>query len=124
MPEGSLTGLRILIVEDEYYIAMDLERELVEAGATVVGPAPSVVAALELIVHEPRVDAASLDINLGGEMVFPVADELAEREVPYLFATGYNDNDVPDRYRQVAKLFKPIPPGAVAAEITRKIRAA
>lgn len=119
--ERRLAGKRILVVEDEFYIAMDLERELAEAGATVVGPVASVAEALDLITREPRLDAAALDVNLRGEMVYPVADQLTARMVPYVFATGYNEEDIPEGYSAVTRLFKPVAPGAVAGEIARKM---
>ena len=123
MPDPSLARRRILVVEDEYFLAVDLERELTAAGATVIGPAPSIEDALALIESSPEVDAAVLDINLGGEMSYPVADALTTRFVPFLFATGYNAQDIPTRYARVTRLDKPILPGAVAQEIERKASA-
>ncbi|KTS10769.1 hypothetical protein SB2_12160 [Methylobacterium radiotolerans] len=90
MPETArpLDGRRILIVEDEYLIAMQVKRWLLAAGAEVVGPVPSVEQALDLI-EEGGLDAAVLDVNLGnGRTVYPVADKLSALGVPYLFATG------------------------------------
>jgi DNA-binding response OmpR family regulator len=85
---GPLVGLRILLVEDEYLIAMEMAHWLREAGAEVIGPVPSVEQALDLIENE-RPHAAVLDVNLGyGEKVFPVADRLEVLGAPYLFATG------------------------------------
>lgn len=121
MPDPSLAGRRILVVEDEYFLAVDLERELTEAGAVVIGPAASVEYALELIENEPRLDAAVLDINLGGEMSYPVADALTTRFVPFLFATGYNAQDIPARYASVTRCEKPILPGSIAREIGSKV---
>lgn len=94
----TLSGRRILVVEDEYLIAMELKRWLREAGVEVIGPVPSVEQALDLI-EDYRPDAAVLDINLGdGDTSYPVADRLDVLKVPYLFATaetqkasGYND---------------------------------
>lgn len=123
MSEPSLAGRCILVVEDEYFLAIDLERELVEAGAIVVGPVASVEDALALIEREPRLDAAVLDLNLGGEMVFPVADALTMRFVPFLFATGYNARDIPLRYARVTRCEKPIPLGAVARAVESKVAA-
>ena len=90
MPEPlpSLAGRRILVVEDEYLIAMEVKRWLLAAGAEVVGPVPSVDQALDLI-DDDGLHAAVLDVNLGdGDRVYPVADKLAAGGVPYLFATG------------------------------------
>ncbi len=92
MPEATrpLVGRRILLVEDEYLIVVELERWLSGAGAEVLGPVSSVEQALELIENEASgLDGAVLDINLGGgDTVYPVADRLNELDVPYLFATG------------------------------------
>ena len=90
MPEPlpSLAGRRILVVEDEYLIAMEVKRWLLAAGAEVIGPVPSVDQALDLI-DDDGLHAAVLDVNLGdGDRVYPVADKLAAGGVPYLFATG------------------------------------
>lgn len=85
-----LVGRRTLLVEDEYSIAVGTERWLLEAGAKVLGPVPSVEQAVELIEEETvSLNGAVLDINLGeGETVYPLADRLNELSVPYLFATG------------------------------------
>ena len=86
-----LRDKRILIVEDDAVIAMMIEDELLEAGVRVVGPAGSIDDALRLIETmkvDDGLDAAVLDINLDGEVVSPVADQLAALGVPFLFATG------------------------------------
>lgn len=117
MPEpcpGVLQSRRILVVEDDYLIAGALTESLLEAGATVVGPAASVAEAIAVIDREARLDAAVLDINLGAEDVFPVAAVLQQRGVPFVFATGYDRWIIPDRYASVRKLDKPIDMRAVA----------
>ena len=87
-PAHSLAGRRILVVEDEYLIAMEVKRWLQEAGSEVIGPVPSVDQALDLI-EDDGLDAAVLDINLGnGDTAYPIADKLGALRVPYLFATG------------------------------------
>ncbi|WP_336492616.1 response regulator [Methylobacterium nigriterrae] len=103
----SLADRRVLVVEDEYVIAMDIGRCLQEAGAVVAGPVPDAEQALALIEAAP-LDAAVLDVNLRGEPVYVVADRLKERGVPYLFATG--ESQIADRsdYRSRPKLEKPI----------------
>lgn len=79
---------RILVVEDEYLIAVEMKRWLQAAGFDVVGPVPSMTQALDLIENH-ELDAAVLDVNLGnGETAHPVADRLSALGVPYLFATG------------------------------------
>ncbi len=90
--------MRILIVEDEALIAMDLGATLRKAGCRVVGPAAGVEQALRVIAVE-EAEVALLDINLGGEEIFPVADELARRGVPFVFLTGYGRDALPERFR-------------------------
>ena len=104
-----ITGLRILLVEDEYFIADDMRRWLEEAGAVVVGPVPSVRQALTIIDTEAALDLAVLDMNLGGqETAYPIADRLGEAGVPFLFATGdVRTTDVPD-YANRPRLAKPV----------------
>ena len=86
-----LKGMRVLVVEDEPVVSMLLEDELRDAGATVLGPAPSVGDALRLVeaaAADGGITAAVLDINLDGRHVAPVADQLAALRVPFLFAHG------------------------------------
>jgi len=93
--EMKLEGKRILLVEDEYFIVQDLARAFSAAGATVLGPAATLSEALELVVSSGALDGAVLDINLQGEMVFPLADVLVNRGVPFVFATGYGQEAIP-----------------------------
>lgn len=79
---------RVLVVEDEPLIAMALEDTLTDLGYEVVGPALSLKEALRLSRHED-IDGAILDVNVAGEKVFPVADILATRSIPFVFVTGY-----------------------------------
>jgi CheY-like chemotaxis protein len=120
MPDdaGLLAGRRVLVVEDEYIIAMELNRWLQEAGIEVVGPVPSVEQALDLIEDESALDAAVLDINLGaGETVYPVADRLGALGVPFLFATGEVRVRNDPGYGGRPRLDKPI----IAPELLRAI---
>ena len=108
MTESSLTGRRILVVEDEYMIADAMQRGFEDQGAIVVGPAPSVRQALRLLDAAADLDGAVLDMNLGDEAVFPVADALQARGIPFLFTTGYDAAGVPPAWRHVLRLEKPI----------------
>jgi DNA-binding NtrC family response regulator len=83
-----LRGRRVLIVEDELLVAMELESLLEEQGCAVVGPAATVARALALLDGE-RLDAAILDVNLDGQTAIPVAAALNEQGIPFLLATGY-----------------------------------
>lgn len=111
---GTLRGRRVLVVEDEYLIASDLAMLLQDLGATVIGPVGSVTEALALLADEPALDAAILDINLRTEKVFPVADALRKRGVPFVFATGYDHWVVPDDYAGAPRFEKPVDAHALA----------
>jgi CheY-like chemotaxis protein len=113
-----LDGRRILVVEDEYVIAMEIADVLADFGAVIIGPAGSVEEALGLVSQEGPVDAAVLDVNLGGQKVFPVAEALDARAVPYLFATGY-DASVLEAFPQPPRLEKPADPRVIAATLGR-----
>ena len=88
---GVLRGKRILVVEDEPLVAMMVEDILLGEDVVVIGPAASLVKALELV--EGEFDAALLDVNLAGERVYPVARRLQQRGIPFVFATGYGGRD-------------------------------
>lgn len=85
---GALRGQTILLVEDEALIAMEIEMVLDSLGAHIVGPVPDLPEALAA-AETGRFDAAVLDVDLGGEDVFPVAERLLRRRVPFLFHTGH-----------------------------------
>ncbi len=98
--------LRILVVEDEMLVAMNIEDMLLELGHEVAGLASRLGPALAL-AGESRFDAAMLDVNLAGEPSFPVADLLADRRIPFLFATGYGRAGIEERFRGRPILQKP-----------------
>jgi CheY-like chemotaxis protein len=104
---SALVGRRILVVEDEMMIAMLVEDMLTELGCLVVGPAHALDVALDLARTEPRIDAALLDVNLGGQPVFAVADALREKGVPTIFSTGYGDAALREADRGAPVLQKP-----------------
>ncbi len=115
-----LAGKRVLIVEDEYFIAADIGRALAGCEAVVLGPAGDIDKAMALLDAGP-VDAAVLDVNLDGRRSFPIADRLAARSVPYLFVTGYDGWALPENHRGAPRLSKPFAMHAVLAEIDRLI---
>ncbi|MCQ0970464.1 response regulator [Paracoccus sp. TK19116] len=121
MTEPSLTGRSVLVVENEYLIAVALQLALEERGATVVGPAPSVESALNLIDDHPELDAAILDINLDGTTAFPVADRLCEKRCRLVFMTGYDAVAIPARFQSHTRLEKPVDAAAVAGLIATEI---
>ena len=98
--------LRVLIVEDEMLVAMNIEDMLLALGHEVAGLASRLTPALAL-AGEAEIDAAVLDVNLAGERSFPVADLLDQRGIPYLFATGYGLSGIEERYRGRTVLQKP-----------------
>jgi CheY-like chemotaxis protein len=98
--------LRILIVEDEMLVAMNIEDMLLDLGHEVAGLAGRLEPALAL-AQEGVFDIAMLDVNLAGDLSFPVADILEARGIPYLFATGYGRKGVRDEYGAVPVLQKP-----------------
>ncbi len=97
---------RVLIVEDDALAAEALQMSLEDAGYGTVPPADSVASALAAI-QRLTIDVALLDIHLGGELVFPVADELASRGVPFVFVSSYRRSEIPPRHRDRPLVAKP-----------------
>jgi DNA-binding response OmpR family regulator len=108
---------RILVVEDENFLAMELTWIVQEAGYSVVGPERSVAETSKLLAWN-KVDLALLDINIGGEMVFPVSKMLDTLGVPFVFITS-NSALVPEEYRHRPLMTKPFRPQALLALILR-----
>lgn len=114
-----LHGLRVLVVEDEMLIAAEMEATLEDLGCRVVGPFGRVSQALDAL-DGAQVDAAVLDVNVRGEMIFPVAARLKAQGVPMVFCTGYADlPDFPEPLREQARLSKP----CTAANVEAALRA-
>ena len=104
----ALTGLRLLLVEDEAMVAMMIEDMLSDLGCVVVGVAGTVSKGLDFADRQDLLlDGALLDVNLGGETVYPVAEALAARGVPFIFSTGYSVAGIQTRYSDVPILAKP-----------------
>jgi two-component system, chemotaxis family, sensor kinase Cph1 len=102
-----LEGAVVLLVEDATIIAMWAQSTLEAAGAVVLGPATRVSQALQLATTE-RFDLGLLDIDLNGELVWPVADALMQRGIPFVFTTGYEGAfSIPERLSSVQTLGKP-----------------
>lgn len=110
---GSLKGLKVLIVEDEYLLASLLKDVVEDLGASVVGPFSKVEPALQQVASGQLPDVGLLDVNLGTESSFPLADELSRRGIPTALLTGYDVNALPEQYRGLAYLRKPIDLAAV-----------
>lgn len=99
-------------------IAQDVRRDLEEAGAIVVGPAPTVDEALRLLDIGSEIHAGVLDVNLGKRKSFPVAEALERRGIPFLFATGYNSADIPVEWRHAKVAMKPLRTASVVELLT------
>jgi CheY-like chemotaxis protein len=109
---------RILIVEDEMIVALFIEDLLDELGHEVAGTAARLDDALER-ADANDFDLAILDVHLQGQEVFPLADLLSERGVPFIFATGYGERGIPERLRSAPTLQKPFRPEELAEMITK-----
>lgn len=107
MTQATLAGRRMLVVEDEPLIAMLLEDMLGDLDITIAGVAESVQTALELVDATEGLDAAILDMNLRGRSVEPVAEKLAERGIPFVFASGYGADALTDKHAGAPVLPKP-----------------
>ena len=108
MTEGVLQNHNVLVIEDEYLVAMDLQDKLRDLGAVVVGPIGRLDEALAVIEAGTTIDSAVLDINLGGQAAYPAADLLLQRNIPFVFTTGYDDSAIPARFQDVVSLKKPV----------------
>jgi CheY-like chemotaxis protein len=98
--------LRVLVVEDEMLVAMNIEDMLLDLGHEVAGLASRLEPALSL-ARDGAFDLAMLDVNLAGQQSFPVADVLIARGIPFLFATGYGSKGIAEAYRDRPVLQKP-----------------
>jgi CheY-like chemotaxis protein len=101
-----LKGLRVLVVEDEMLVSMLVEDMLTDLGCVVVGPAAEIEEAMSLVLAG-GIDAALLDVNLGGKPIFPVADVLKTQGVPFAFASGYGEAGLSEEHRGAAVLQQP-----------------
>lgn len=108
MAVRNLAGCRILVVEDEYILADWLSTELEEAEAVVLGPAATLADALDIIGSEQSIHGAILDVDLGGEPVFPAAELLIQRHNPIVFTTGHDAASIPLRFQHVDRCEKPV----------------
>lgn len=109
----AFAGRRVLVVEDESLVAMLLETILEDMGCVPVGPASTVDEGLEMASSDEPLDAALLDVNVAGKQVFPIAEALKARGVPFVFSTGYGEGGLPDEWRGQPTLQKPFTEAAV-----------
>ena len=118
---GPLAQERVLIVEDRYLLASELAREVERLGGSVVGPARTLGQAAALVDRE-SVHAVLLDINLDGEMAYPLAEALADQDIPFIFLTGYGGEVLPPPWRNRPRLTKPIDLRRLEFELVRLVR--
>lgn len=123
MNGASLTGKVILLVEDEYLVSLVVQEVLQDAGGLVLGPFARVGDALEAARHE-HVDVAVLDVNVAGEMVFPVAELLEGKGTPFLFVTGYGRAALPRDKPHWEACTKPFLPRQLLEILARKVNMA
>lgn len=115
----SLVGKRVLVVEDEFFIADGVVSVLQSVGAEVIGPYPSVSQALTGIAEAERIDCALLDVNLGDEDIDEVAIRLREQTVPLAFHTGYGTRKLPRGFEKAEVLEKPVSDEVLIRTLTR-----
>jgi len=106
MSESTKATTRLLVVEDEYLIRMLLEDMLADLGYDVAAAVGTIDEARE-VAATGDFSAAILDVNVSGEWIFPVADILAKRRLPFVFVTGYGERSLPEPYRNHIALQKP-----------------
>ena len=116
-----LNGKRVLVVEDEYFLADDIARALKGLGARVIGPFGDLDEAVLVVDREVAIDAAIMDINLRDEMIFSLARLLRDRKVPFVFTTGYDESGLPDIWRGRPTLRKPFMMGEMAEALKKAL---
>jgi CheY-like chemotaxis protein len=119
---GPLMGRRVLVIEDEYFLADDIVRALMALGARIVGPYGDLDEATRVVDRDITIDAAIVDINLRNKMVFPLARLLRSRKVPLVFTTGYDKISIEPEFQDVQLWGKPLDITAMARELTGMIR--
>ena len=117
-----LQGLKVLVLEDETLVSMMVEDMLADLGCEVVGPFARLDGALAFVGEgEPAIDIALLDVNLGGERSFPLAEVLSGRSVPFVFTTGYDDAGMPEAWRGRPALRKPFTMAEMALALRQTV---
>lgn len=115
-----LNGKTILLVEDEFLLALQLEELLHSRGASVLGPFRKLDDAMAAAQRD-EFDFAILDVNLNGTMVYPLADDLLARDIPFLFLSGYSVANLPARLRAVTRLNKPCDPELLISTLRTRL---
>lgn len=116
-----LAGLRVLVVEDEMLVSLLIEEMLADVHCVVVGPFDRVSEAL-VAARTESIDAAVLDVNVDGVMVYPVAEVLASRQIPFLFLSGYGRDAIPSDRPHWRVCNKPFRTEELAGMLARQVR--
>lgn len=117
-----LLGRRVLVVEDEALLALELQFAFEDEGAEVIGPALSLMKALEIVAQARTIDAAVLDVDLAGEDVYPIAEILLQRNVPFLFHTAHGSrSELTQMFPGAVTLTKPTLPEVLTEQLLRLI---
>jgi len=116
-----LSGRKILVIEDESLVAMLLETILEDMGCETVGPISNIDEALSVIADGTAFDGALLDVNVAGREVFPVAEVLKEKGVPFVFSTGYGEGGLPPEWRGQATIQKPFTEATVCDALIKAL---
>jgi CheY-like chemotaxis protein len=119
---GPLSGRRVLVVEDEYFLADEIVQALATFGAGIVGPFGELQEATQIVDDNVAIDAAIIDINLRSEMVFPLARTLRARKIPFVFTTGYDSSSIAAEFQDIRLWEKPLDVAAMTHELTKLIR--
>ncbi len=117
MTQPDLCGKRILVVEDEIILCMDICDQIETCGGVVIGPATTLVGGQALLENEKRPDGGILNIRIGSHMVYPLADRLIGAGVPIIFASSENRQTIPDKYADVPLISKPVNMMVVASHL-------
>jgi len=118
-----LSGRRVLVVEDEYFLADDIVQILKEMGARIVGPVGELEEATKLVNGDIAIDAAVVDVNLRSELAFPFARILRARKVPFVFTTGYDCSSIEQEFQDIQLWEKPLDLAAMARDLVDLIGA-
>jgi DNA-binding NtrC family response regulator len=119
--QSAQTNQRVLVIEDEFYIADSLVTASLAAGLEAVGPAYSVSQVLGQIECTADIHGAILDINLRKQQALPVADALSVRQIPFLITTGYDPQQLEGRYRHIPRFEKPFDPTKAVAKLQKEM---
>ncbi|SRR5579871_3795801 len=111
--KSALSGRRVLIVEDEYFLADDLRQILAEFGVEVLGPVATLDEGLHIIESDDQIDSAVLDVQLRGNDVFAISAALKSRKIPFVFTTGFGEATIPREYVDIPRFEKPFEPRAL-----------